>query len=133
MKEENDIRWKQRFANYQKALHRLNGYADYLYFSELERQGFIQAFEYTFELAWNVMKDYLEYQGNVDIRGSRDAIKLAYNMNLISDGEKWMQMIDDRIKTSHTYDEDKMEEVEENIKNIYLELFLELEQIFLIL
>ena len=78
-----DIRWQQRFSNYQKALMRLSEAVDVLNSQDivnvleltLLKEGLIQRFEYTHELAWKVMKDYLEYQGYVDIRGSRDAIR----------------------------------------------------------
>lgn len=73
--------------------------------SNLEKQGMIQAFEFVFELAWNVMKDYFYHQGNPDITGSRDAIRTAFKAGLIVDGEGWMQMINSRNQTSHTYDE----------------------------
>ena len=80
---ETDIRWKQRLENFSKALDRLNEAAQImekeLHFSEevndLLKEGLIQRFEYTHELAWNVMKDYAEYQGSTEIRGSRDAIR----------------------------------------------------------
>lgn len=77
-----DTRWEQRFANYQKALHQLRMAVKLSVergLSDLEVQGMIQAFEYTQELAWNVMKDYLEYQGVFSIVGSRDAIREAFN------------------------------------------------------
>jgi nucleotidyltransferase substrate binding protein (TIGR01987 family) len=102
-----DIRWKQRFANYQKALGQLNSavtLSKQRPLSELEAQGLIQAFEFTHELAWNVMKDYLIYQGYDMITGSRDAIRLAFQVGLITDGDGWMETIASRNKTSHTYD-----------------------------
>jgi nucleotidyltransferase substrate binding protein (TIGR01987 family) len=102
-----DIRWKQRFANYQKALGQLNNavtLSRQRKLSELEAQGLIQAFEFTHELAWNVMKDYLVYQGYDMITGSRDAIRLAFQVGLITDGDGWMETISSRNKTSHTYD-----------------------------
>jgi hypothetical protein len=57
-----DIRWEQRFSNFRKALSQLTRFIEKGDLSELEQQGLIKAFEYTFELAWNTMKDYLEYQ-----------------------------------------------------------------------
>ena len=103
-----DIRWHQRLSNYIKALDRLNKAVDLASkraLSELEQQGLIQSFEFTHELAWKVMKDYFYYQGNVEIRGSRDATREAFSFNIISNGEIWMDMIISRNKTSHTYDE----------------------------
>jgi len=102
-----DNRWKQRFANYQKALGQLNqavALSKQRKLSELEAQGLIQAFEFTHELAWNVMKDYLVYQGYDLITGSRDAIRLAFQVGLITDGDNWMETIASRNKSSHTYD-----------------------------
>jgi len=125
--EKNDIRWEQRFANYKKALAQLTRFIDKGNLSDLEKQGLIKAFEYTFELGWNVMKDYYEYQGVADIQGSRDAIRLAFNSGLIKDGENWMKMIESRINTSHTYNEATAEEIANLITDIYYPLFMELE------
>ena len=76
----NDIRWKQRFASYSKAFFQLGKFiAKREDLNELEEQGMIQAFEYNFELAWNLIKDYYEYQGVTEIQGSRDAFRLAFN------------------------------------------------------
>ncbi len=108
MTESEDIRWKQRFSNYKKALAVLRrGLAlqKERGLSELERGGIIQAFEFTQELSWKVMKDYLEYQGFTGIIGSRDAYRNAFNRALISDGEIWIDMIKARNLSSHTYDE----------------------------
>jgi nucleotidyltransferase substrate binding protein (TIGR01987 family) len=98
-----DIRWEQRFSNYRKALGQLEKFVSKDELSELEEQGLIKAFEYTFELAWNTLKDYLEYQSILNVSGSRDAIREAYKINLIGDGEEWMNMIVSRNLTSHSY------------------------------
>ena len=82
-----DIRWKQRFYNYQKALSQLTKFIEKGELSELEEQGIIKAFEYTYELAWNVIKDYYQEQGEVNIQGSRDALRLAFQRGLIADGD----------------------------------------------
>ena len=95
-----DIRWKQRFDNYVKALQTLSDAVELAQkraLSMLEEQGVIQSFEFTHELAWNVLKDYLEYQGVRDIIGSRGAVREAFKNGLIEDGETWMTMIRDRI------------------------------------
>jgi len=118
-----DIRWKQRFANYTKALTQLRKFIDKGELNELEEQGVIQAFEYTYELAWNVIRDYLREQGNQNIHGSRDAIREAFNLELISDGEGWMDMLKDRNLTAHTYNEETAQAIAENIKNRYFPLF----------
>ncbi len=117
-----DIRWKQRYQNFLKAFALLEE-AVQLYnergLSELEKQGLIQRFEFTHELAWNVMKDYFEYQGNTQIMGSRDATREAFNKGLIADGEAWMEMITSRNKSSHTYNEKIAEELVEKITSSY--------------
>ena len=122
-----DIRWKQRFDNYKKALTQLTKFIDKGNLSDLEEQGLIKAFEYSFELGWNVMKDYYEYQGVANIQGSRDAIRLAFNRGLIKDGENWMKMIESRINTAHTYNEAIAEEIANLILDIYYPLFTEFE------
>ena len=123
--EEQDIRWKQRFSNYQKALSQLEKFIIKDDLNELEEQGLVQAFEYTYELAWNVMKDYFTYeQADENITGSRDAIRLAFKRGLVSDGENWMDMIVSRVKSSHTYNEETATEIVEKILNSYFNLFV---------
>ena len=103
-----DVRWQQRFSNFKRALAQLAEAVDLSKareLSRLERQGVIQAFEFTHELAWNVLKDYLQDQGNPDIKGSKDATRAAFKVQLITDGEAWMAMIQSRNISSHTYDE----------------------------
>jgi len=125
-----DVRWKQRFSNFKKALLQL-GYAAELSeersLSQLEKQGVIQAFEFTHELAWNVFKDYLEDQGEQNIRGSKDATRSAFKVSLISDGELWMAMIQSRNISSHTYDEATAELLFVAIMEDYFPLFVTLE------
>jgi len=128
MDEHQDIRWKQRFSNYQKALSQLKKFIDKGALNELEEQGLIQAFEYTYELAWNVMKDFFEYQAEEGIRGSRDAIMLAFNRGLIQNGDLWMDMIKSRIKSSHTYNEETANEIATKIINDYFLLFVSFEK-----
>ena len=98
---EKDIRWVQRFSNYQKALRRLDEAIEIVSrktdwaesIDDLLQEGLIQRFEYTHELAWKVMKDYAEYQGYTDVRGSRDAFRKALEMGLIQD-RRWMESIE---------------------------------------
>ncbi len=121
-----DIRWQQRLSNYQKALQQLSRAVELSRqrtLSEIEKQGLIKAFEFTHELAWNVMKDYFEYQGNASIMGSRDATREAFQRNLIADGEGWMEMIQSRNKTSHTYNQEVADEIAGNVIAIYHDLF----------
>jgi nucleotidyltransferase substrate binding protein (TIGR01987 family) len=122
-----DIRWHQRFSNYNKALIQLSGavkLAEERALSKLEEQGLIQAFEFTHELAWNVMKDYFSYQGNAAITGSRDATREAFANGLIKNGEGWMEMLKSRNKTPHTYNEETAREIVESIKYLYIDLFI---------
>ncbi len=126
-----DIRWKQRFTNYQKALATLINGLEQLRereLSQLEKQGLIQGFEFTHELAWKVMQDFLKDQGESSIYGSKDATRLAFNRGLISDGDVWMQMIADRNLTSHTYHEEISDQILERIVHSYFDLFLEFEK-----
>ncbi|MDR2440827.1 MAG: nucleotidyltransferase substrate binding protein [Planctomycetaceae bacterium] len=122
-----DIRWKQRFSNFLKALTLL-GEAVQLrsqrVLTDLESQGFVQRFEFTHELAWNVLKDYLEYQGQTFITGSRDAVREAFNRNLIDDGETWMEMIKSRNLSSHLYDLETINSIIEKITDSYYPLFV---------
>lgn len=101
-----DIRWQQRFDNYGRALHQLTLAVELAAarpLSDLEKQGLIKGFEYTHELAWNVLKDFLEYEGITGIVGSRGAVREAFRRGLIADGEAWMAMIEKRNLSSHTY------------------------------
>lgn len=118
-----DVRWEQRFANFKKALAQLKKFVEKGQLNELEEQGAIQAFEYTYELAWNVMKDFLEHQGQTDIFGSRDAIRKAFQLGLIQDGDKWMDAYVSRTKTSHSYNEETAREVVDAILSGYHGLF----------
>ncbi len=120
-----DVRWKQRFANYQKALVQLQKFIDKKELNELEEQGIIQAFEFTHELAWQVMKDYFEFQGNTSITGSRDAVRESFQKGLISNGEVWMEMIKSRNQSSHTYNEAVVKEIKTKIITQYFSLFNE--------
>jgi nucleotidyltransferase substrate binding protein (TIGR01987 family) len=129
-----NIRWQQRFSNYRKALVKLNQAVVLLseqiereaVIDELLQEGLIQRFEYTHELAWKVMKDYAEYQGYTDVRGSRDAIRKALEMGLIDD-RRWMETIEDRNLTVHNYDNEIASEIYENIMNVYAPLFVAFE------
>ncbi|MBN2435744.1 MAG: nucleotidyltransferase substrate binding protein [Spirochaetes bacterium] len=130
-----DTRWLQRFANYKKALQHLNmavnlsGSRD---LSDLEKQGVIQAFEFTYELAWNVVKDFYESKGEINIQGSIDAFRLAFNRGLVSKGEALLNAVKSRRLTSHTYNEKVAEEIFDLIKNSYIHAFNELESKLLI-
>jgi nucleotidyltransferase substrate binding protein (TIGR01987 family) len=124
--ENQDVRWIQRFSNYKKAFSQLKKFIDKGELNELEQQGLIQAFEYTYELAWNTIKDFYENQGEINIQGSKDAFRLAFNRGLIENGEIWMDMVKSRTKTSHTYNEETANEIANAIINSYFALFLTL-------
>lgn len=121
---ESDIRWQQRFSNYKKALVQLTKFIEKGSLNELEEQGLIQAFEYTHELAWNLLRDYLRDQGTQNIHGSRDATRIAFSVGLIEDGESWMDMIKDRNQTSHTYNQATAKAIAENITTRFFALFM---------
>ena len=131
MKVQQTIRWQQRFNNYRKALVKLTQAVELLSgqfdreeaVDELLQEGLIQRFEYTHELAWKVMKDYAEYQGYTDVRGSRDAIRKALEMGLVDD-RRWMETIEDRNLTVHNYDNEIASEIYENIMGTYYSLFI---------
>lgn len=139
---EKDIRWEQRFSNFIKALDKLSQAVEYIkknvsdeepiedqdwddVLDEIIKEGLIQRFEYTHELAWNVMKDYVIYQGNPNVGGSRDATREAFQLQLVSEGKIWMEMIGSRNKTSHTYNEETADEIYSKILNDYYPAFLE--------
>jgi nucleotidyltransferase substrate binding protein (TIGR01987 family) len=123
MKNTQDIRWKQRFENFSKAFQQLlNAYdlARQRPLSNLEKLGLIQVFEFTHELAWNVLKDYIEHTGGQTLIGSKDTTREAFQKSLITQGEVWMQMIKNRNLSSHTYNEDTSNLIYENIINLYI-------------
>jgi nucleotidyltransferase substrate binding protein (TIGR01987 family) len=120
-----DIRWKQRFQNYQRAYHLLERTLSMPSLSEVERAGLIQFFEMAFELAWKLMSDYLREEGFV-IDSPKQAIKQAFQSNLIRDGHGWLNALNDRNLTVHTYDEATAIKVEQTIKQDYFPLLQEL-------
>ena len=122
-----DIRWIQRLSHFSKALSQLTKFIEKGALNELEKQGLIQAFEYTYELAWNTLKDYFEAQGETNINGSRDAFRLAFKRGLIENGETWMDMVRSRTLTSHTYNEDVAEKIAADIVNRYFSEFVTLQ------
>ena len=118
-----DIRWIRRFNHFKKALALMTKFIEKKDLNELEQQGLIQAFEYTYELAWNTLKDYFEAQGEAGIHGSRDALRLAFRRGVIADGQTWMDMLESRTQTSHTYQEDVAQDIAGKIFNRYFPEF----------
>jgi len=128
-----DIRWRRRFENYLKAFQTLVEAAELARvreLSKLEQQGVIQGFKFTHELAWNVLKDYLEEQGFVGIIGSKNATREAFKNGLITDGEAWMDMIKARNLTSHTYNTEIARSIVNNILARFFPAFAALAQTF---
>lgn len=128
--ENQDIRWKQRFEHFVNAFKQLRNAKRIAFereFTELELQGVIQAFEVSQELSWKVMKDFLEEQGKTDLFGSKNAVKEAFNVGLISDGDIWFDMIKSRNITSHIYDENEVKVILEIILNKYFPVFIDFE------
>lgn len=119
-----DIRWKQRFQNYGKALLQLEQAVEAYRNDEREliRAGIIQYFEFTHELAWKVMKDFLEYEGMTGIFGSRSATREAFQKGLIEEGQPWMDMLETRNITVHAYDPQIITEAYEQIVKVNIRL-----------
>lgn len=130
-----DIRWQQRFSNYNRAFIKLEEAVkritdDYKideddFLDDIIKEGLIQRFEYTHELAWNVMKDFLNNAGNTNIYGSRDATREAFAAGLIANGEVWMDMIKSRNKTSHTYNEETADQIFMKVVQEYYPVFIQ--------
>lgn len=141
---DNEIRWVQRFSNFSKALDKLEEAIIQIraqfslnssvrqhpdpFLDDIIKEGLIQRFEYTHELAWNVMKDFLIHAGNNSVYGSKDATRAFFQLGLIDDGEIWMDMIQSRNKTSHTYNELVADEIVTRIENNYLSAFLDFKE-----
>ncbi|MFV8375481.1 nucleotidyltransferase substrate binding protein [Flavobacterium sp. LB1P62] len=122
--ENQDVRWKQRFQNFGKALSQLTKFIEKGELNELEEQGLIQSFEYTHELAWNVMKDFLIFEGIQNIVGSRSATREAFNKGLFEEGQIWMDMIESRNESVHTYNEETADKIAHKIKEVYFLAFI---------
>ena len=121
-----DIRWQQRFSNYCKALERLEDFLEPPALNEREQQGLIKAFEYTYELAWNTLRDLLRSQGDASLLGARDTLREAFRLDLIEQGDQWMLMIQDRNLTSHTYNRSTADAIAAQIVASYLPCFQQL-------
>lgn len=130
-----DIRWKQRFENYKMALNKLSEAVTLLSddsnfpniaIANIAKAGLIQYFEFTIELSWNLMKDYLAENNVKNILGSKDAVRNAFIFGLIEDGQIWLDMILDRNLLSHTYNEDVANDLVKDIINTYHPLFVKL-------
>lgn len=121
-----DIRWIQRFNHFNKAFAQLKAAVELSQqrpLSKLEEQGLIQAFEFTHELAWNTLKDFLEERGVQNLYGSKDATRQAFKAGLLQNGEAWMDMIKSRNLTSHTYEESTAAQIIAAICRVYFAEF----------
>ena len=114
-----EIRWKQRFENFDKSYKLLKKYSNQEITTELERAGIIQFFEMTFELAWKVLKDYLESEGYM-VKSPRETVKQAFQIWLIDNGHIWIDALSNRNLTTHTYDEELATKMTSEILNAYL-------------
>jgi nucleotidyltransferase substrate binding protein (TIGR01987 family) len=128
---EQDIRWEQRFSNYRKALAKLEEGIKTLQLeelNELEKEGLIQRFEYTYELAWKTLQDLLKFKGYLDIAGPNPTLQQAFQDGYIQDGNVWKNMKKSRDLSTHTYDEETAENIYESIRNWYFDAFKALEK-----
>ena len=133
MPKDPDVRWHQRLQSFRKAFGRLSDAAKLASerkLSDLEQQGVIQAFEFTHELAWKVLKDFLEAQGVQGVVGSKGATREAFKNGLIADGEVWMDMIKSRNRTSHTYNKATADEITGAVLARYYAAFQRFEERF---
>lgn len=121
-----DIRWQQRFSNFKNAFTRLKRYSEKENLNELEEQGLIKSFEYTYELAWKTLQDLLKFKGFENILGPKPVIEKSFELGYITEGKEWVKMHKSRNLTSHVYDEKIADEISKDIKNIYVNLFLNL-------
>ena len=127
--ETKDVRWILPFRNYKRALIQLEeavAIRGQRELTNLEKLGMIQAFEFTHELAWNTLKDFLQSRENNEIYGSRDATREAFTNNLIEDGDAWMEMVQSRNLASRTYNERTADEMIDQVQRSYLSQFIAL-------
>lgn len=122
-----EIRYKQRFSNFEKSFLLLEKYISNTNFSELERAGIIQIFEMTFELSWKLLKDFLESEGII-VKSPRESIKTAFQNEIIINGHVWIDALTNRNLSAHTYDEALAIKLVEEIKSLY---YPELKQLYI--
>lgn len=122
------LRWQERFEFYQKAVQSLKtALQRFDKLSDLEQDGAVQRFEFTFELAWKTLQDYFTETGYLDAKGPRNVLKKATEDNLINDGYSWIQMLENRNELNHTYDEVKSRQILDRVVQDYLPLLEKLE------
>ncbi len=113
-----EIRWKQRFSNFEKSYKLLEKNITLPLKTDLEKAGIIKLFDISFELAWKVMKDFLEFKGII-ANSPREAIKHSFQIDLLDDGHIWLEALSNRNLSVHTYDEDTAKKIIDDIKNLY--------------
>lgn len=121
-----DVRWKQRFQNFERVFLFLKKAAALGAYDELQGAGLVQSFEFTFELGWKTLKDYLQAQG-MDVQYPREVIKQSFSSGLIENGTLWIQMLDKRNELTHTYNQEQAKRAIASIREIYFPL---LEQVY---
>ncbi len=119
-------RWRQRLKDFEKSAKRLKEAASKKEFSDLEKDGVIQRFEFTFELAWKTLKDYLENQGFSGVASPKKSLQKSFSMELVSEGNVWINMLEDRNRMSHLYSRAASETIFQNIKKYYVPAINEL-------
>lgn len=122
-----DIRWQQRFSNFNKAFDQLRNFLVHEELNEMEKQGLIKSFEYTYELSWKTLQDLIIDKGYNNIIGPKPVIEQSFKDGYIVDGKGWMRMHKSRNLTSHTYDEKTALEIIEVIRGEYFALFQNLQ------
>lgn len=129
--EENQPKWKGRLTIFKNAIERLTEVVNLgkqRPLSQFESDSLIKRFEFCYEMAWKLMMSYEKENGITELLGSKDVIRRAYALSIIDNGEAWLEMVEDRNKTSHLYDEEMAKDVIDEINHTYYPLFLELLQ-----
>jgi nucleotidyltransferase substrate binding protein (TIGR01987 family) len=124
-----EIKWKQRFQTYDKAVKQLNEFIEKGGMTTVEIQSLINSFEYTFELAWKTMKDYLAESG-FDVKSPREAVQVAFSSHLIEEGQMWVDALNKRNLMVHTYTEAAVEEAKHLIVDCYYTMLSQLRDRF---
>ncbi len=119
----NMARLHDKYADYNKAVFRLKEVLNTDTSNELVYDAAIKRFEFNYELAWKLMKTYMEYAGIGEVNSPRAAFKESFAAGIISNGDVWIEMIDDRILSAHTYDENMAIEIFGRIKTKYFNCF----------
>lgn len=131
MKKNKDIRWKQRFQNYKKAVSQLEAGLKVKKPDILQKQGVIQCFEYTFELAWKTLQDFLiGERGYAEAKGPRPVLEQAFQDGIITNGITWFDMLKSRNLTTHLYDEKAVQAIHAKVSKKYFKLFIALRKFF---